>query len=355
MAILKGIISKLNGSAGNLTFKQLGGKTVVSEKISSTTDAKTLPQQKQRMKWANVVRMYKVLRDYMKLAFGGSTNGRNDYAKFVSTNLALAPVYLTKQEVNAGACIVAPYAITQGILKSISVAGKGNQAVTSIALGSLTITADTTIAQFSNAVVTNNREFNYGDQITFFLVHQTINEVTNMPIADVEACAIVLDKNNSATLLPLVDDRGFAVQSGCLAAKAGYDFGDHGMAWVHSRKQAGKTLVSTQYLICDNALLTEYQSEAAYDMAAESYGGTNTVFLSPNSAASAALADGSANSGSTSGGSQTPSGGGSGSTSGGSQPGGSGSTSGSQTPSGGGSGSQGGSSDSGSDGDGGFE
>ena len=72
MAILNGIISKLNGSAGNLTFKQLGGKTVVSEKISSTTDAKTLPQQKQRMKWANVVRMYKVLRDYMKLAFGGS-------------------------------------------------------------------------------------------------------------------------------------------------------------------------------------------------------------------------------------------------------------------------------------------
>ena len=342
MAILNGIISKLNGSAGNLTFKQLGGKTVVSEKISSTTDAKTLPQQKQRMKWANVVRMYKVLRDYMKLAFGGSTNGRNDYAKFVSTNLALAPVYLTKQEVNAGACIVAPYAITQGILKSISVAGKGNQAVTSIALGSLTITANTTIAQFANAVVTNNREFNYGDQITFFLVHQTINEVTNMPIADVEACAIVLDKNNSATLLPLVDDRGFAVQSGCLAAKAGYDFGDHGMAWVHSRKQAGKTLVSTQYLICDNALLTEYQSEAAYDMAAESYGGTNTVFLSPNSAASAALADGSANSGgSTSGGSQT---GGSGS--------GSDSRSGSQTPSGGGPGSQGGGS---SDDDAGFE
>ena len=341
MAILKGIISKLNGSAGNLTFKQLGGKTVVSEKISSTTDAKTSPQQKQRMKWANVVRMYKVLRDYMKLAFGGSTNGRNDYAKFVSTNLALAPVYLTKQEVNAGACIVAPYAITQGILKSISVAGKGNQAVTSIALGSLTITADTTIAQFSNAVVTNNREFNYGDQITFFLVHQTINEVTNMPIADVEACAIVLDKNNSAKLLPLVDDRGFAVQSGCLAAKAGYDFGDHGMAWVHSRKQAGKTLVSTQYLICDNALLTEYQSEAAYDMAAESYGGTNTVFLSPNSAASAASAPagGSSNSGS---GSQAPSGGGSTS---GSQTGGSGS--GSQTPSGGGSDSE--SSDGGGD------
>ena len=30
MAILNGIISKLNGSAGNFTFKQLGGKTLVS-------------------------------------------------------------------------------------------------------------------------------------------------------------------------------------------------------------------------------------------------------------------------------------------------------------------------------------
>ena len=72
MAILKGIISKMNGSAGNLTFKQTGGQTVVSEKVTQTTDAKTELQQKQRMKWANVIRMYQVLRPYMKLAFGRS-------------------------------------------------------------------------------------------------------------------------------------------------------------------------------------------------------------------------------------------------------------------------------------------
>lgn len=49
MAILKGIISKMNGSAGSLTFKQTGGQTVVSEKVTQTTDAKTELQQKQRM------------------------------------------------------------------------------------------------------------------------------------------------------------------------------------------------------------------------------------------------------------------------------------------------------------------
>ena len=51
MARLTGIISKLNGSAGNLTFRQKSGKTIVSEKITQTTNAKTELQLKHRMKW----------------------------------------------------------------------------------------------------------------------------------------------------------------------------------------------------------------------------------------------------------------------------------------------------------------
>ena len=106
--MLNGIISKINGSAGNLTFKQTGGQTIVSEKVTQTNDPKTELQVKQRMKWANVIRNYQVLRPYMKLAFGGFQHSRSDYNKFVSANLALTPVYLTKSEVNAGACVVAP-------------------------------------------------------------------------------------------------------------------------------------------------------------------------------------------------------------------------------------------------------
>ena len=66
MAILNGIISKLCGSAGNLTFKRNGGQTVVSEKITQKKDAKTGQQLKQRMKWANIIREYQVLQPYMK-------------------------------------------------------------------------------------------------------------------------------------------------------------------------------------------------------------------------------------------------------------------------------------------------
>ena len=41
MAMLNGLFSKINTSAGNLTFKQTGGQTIVSEKVTQTNDPKT--------------------------------------------------------------------------------------------------------------------------------------------------------------------------------------------------------------------------------------------------------------------------------------------------------------------------
>ena len=105
--------------------------------------------------------------------------------------------------------------------------------------------------------------------------------VTNIPMAEVDACFIVLEKANDAKLLSLVDSRGFSVQEGCLAAKSSNNFDNHGMAWIHSRRQNGKTLVSTQNLVCENSLLAKYQSEEAYMDAMLSYGGTKDVFLTP--------------------------------------------------------------------------
>ena len=282
MARLNGILTKLQGSVGSFTFKQNGGQTVVSEKITQTTNAKTNGQQKQRMKWTNVIRLYQVLTPYLKLAFGGARNGRSDYNKFVSVNLGKAPVYLTKQEAQAGACLVAPYEVSHGLIKSISVSGKGNQAVTDISLGDLAITDETMVKEFSNAVVQNNGLYEYGDQITFFLVRQEVNDVTMLPMAVVEACCVVLDKASESKLLTVVDARGFSVQDGHLAAQAAHDFGDHGLVWIHSRKQAAKTLVSTQHLICENNLMKEYQGQAAYQRATDSYGGVSDVYLRPN-------------------------------------------------------------------------
>ena len=326
MAILNGIIKKMTGSAGQLTFKTVNGQTVVSEKVTVVKNARTAGQQRQRMKWVNIIRMYSGIAPLLKNGFEKKMAQQSDYNMFVRLNSAASPVYLTKSEADGGGCIAAPYQITQGSLPSIVISGEGAEAQTDIALGSLTISASTTVAEFAKAVVDNNADFDYGDQISFYDVLQRVNAETQIPYCKFTASCVVLDKNSTVKLLDLVNKAGFASVGGVLAH--GEDEGDGVFAWVHSRYDGGKTRVSTQFLINNNSLLDDYRSDDAYAAACKSYGGVSTVFLQPDgtgavsSSSSGSSNAGGASDGGASGGSQTPSGGGSDSGSG-SAPGGS--------------------------------
>ena len=304
MAILNGIIKKMTGSAGQLTFKTVNGQTVVSEKVTVVKNARTAGQQRQRMKWVNIIRMYSGIAPLLKNGFEKKMAQQSDYNMFVRLNSAASPVYLTKSEADGGGCIAAPYQITQGSLPSIVIAGEGAEAKTDIALGSLTISASTTVAEFAKAVVDNNADFDYGDQISFYDVLQRVNAETQIPYCQFSASYVVLDKNSTVKLLDLVNKAGFASVGGVLAH--GEDEGDGVFAWVHSRYDGGKTRVSTQFLINNNSLLDDYRSDDAYAEACKSYGGVSTVFLQPDG--TGVVSNGTSGSGSTSG-SQTPPGG----------------------------------------------
>ena len=304
MAILNGIIKKMTGSAGQLTFKTVNGQTVVSEKVTVVKDARTAGQQRQRMKWVNIIRMYSGIVPLLKNGFEKKMAQQSDYNMFVRLNSAASPVYLTKSEADGGGCIAAPYQITQGSLPSIVITGEGAEAKTDIALGSLTISASTTVAEFAKAVVDNNADFDYGDQISFYDVLQRVNAETQIPYCQFSASYVVLDKNSAVKLLDQVNKAGFASVGGVLAH--GEDEGDGVFAWVHSRYDGGKTRVSTQFLINNNSLLDDYRSDDAYAEACKSYGGVSTVFLQPDG--TGVVSNGTSGSGSTSG-SQTPPGG----------------------------------------------
>lgn len=280
MAILNGIIKKMTGSAGQLTFKTVNGQTVVSEKVTVVKNARTAGQQRQRMKWVNIIRMYSGIAPLLKNGFEKKMAQQSDYNMFVRLNSAASPVYLTKPEADGGGCIAAPYQITQGSLPSIVITGEGAEAQTDIALGSLSITASTTVAEFSQAVVNSNPDYNYGDQISFYDVLQRVNAETQIPYCQFSASYVVLDKDSAVKLLDQVNKAGFASVGGVLAH--GEDEGDGVFAWVHSRYDSGKTRVSTQFLINNNSLLVDYRSDEAYTLACKSYGGVSTVFLQPD-------------------------------------------------------------------------
>ena len=73
---------------------------------------------------------------------------------------------------------------------------------------------------------------------------------------------------------------GFASVDGFLGHTT--DEGDSVFAWVHSVKERGKMKVSTQFLMDNNSLLANYTTEEAYEAAAQSYGGSNEAFLTPD-------------------------------------------------------------------------
>ena len=292
MGKLSGIISKISGSAGNVTFKVRNGETIVSEKVTQVRNPRTNAQMQTRTKWGNIIAMYKGIRPLLNYGFENKPKNLSDYNMFVKLNMQRPAVYLTKQQVAGGGCVACAYQITQGSLPSIVITGTGNNAATDIYLGSLSISGATTVAEFAQAVVNNNADYKYGDQISFFEVTQQTNAETGIPYCQFKASKVILDAADTRVLWDVVARAGFYGQDSMLGHYGAAFVGAFG--WVHSRKSDGKTLVSSQNLISANAtLLAEHQGDAAYALSKSSYGASIESFLIP---------DGDATSGSTSGG-----------------------------------------------------
>ena len=308
MAILNGILKKLNGSAGSLTFKQVNGQTVVSEKITAVKKSNTPMQMRQRTKWGNVVQMYKGICPLINYGFESKPAGCSDYNMFMKANMKGSNIYLTREEVAGGGCVAYPYQLTQGTLPSIVVTGSGDNVRTDIKLGDLTIDAETLVKDFAIAVVSNNADYDFGDQISFFDVLQRVNAVTGIPYCQFLATNVVLDKASEVKLLDMVSKYGFATVDGYLGHIEGEGAGV--FAWVHSRKSSAKTLVSTQSLVNNNdEMIAEYSGDQAYKRSVKTYGGESSAFLTPGTTTTQAT-DGSASAGGTP--TTPPSGGGSG-------------------------------------------
>ena len=130
--------------------------------------SRTPAQQRQRTKWGNVVQMYKGVMPLINNGFEQKSAGCNDFQMFMKVNMPFAITYLTKQEVAGGGCVAAPYQITQGTLPSIVTTGSGDNVRTDIKVDDLTIDENTTVKDFSIAVVnkvTVQRQYDDGYHI----------------------------------------------------------------------------------------------------------------------------------------------------------------------------------------------
>ena len=284
MAKVFGINTKIRGKVGEYIYRQTRTGTVVSEApVKPITPLRTQRQMSIRTQWANLGAIYKQFDSMLRRGFEALPPQMSVYNAFIQANLGVVKVYITKTMKLNGGAILAPYQITRGSLPSISMAvNSGNKLVSSVRLGSLTISSTTTVAQFSQAVIDNNPAFLEGDQLTFFHGIQTIDTVTRTPRATINGYKVVLNPADDTPLWDIVSQLGFSVTDNCLATSQQITNG--AAVWVHSREAADGTLkVSTQFFYVENSALATYQSNTAIIASVNSYGGINSaaVYLQP--------------------------------------------------------------------------
>lgn len=273
MAKLTGILTRLRGTIGDVTFARMNGMTVAKQKLEPKgTPSRTKAQMDVRIPMRNVQNVYRTLAPYLHPAFENRPARVSDYNMFCKRNYGVSPVYLKKTEASQGGSVVAPYQITEGTLPAIVVSdGMGGEPVSDINMGGLVLSSTTTVKEFADKVVEHNVDYEYGDQIAVFIVEQYENIETGVPYVKTMYQEITLDGTDSVTTVrSLVGAGGFSIVDGNLAASSSID---GGIAWVHSRKDANGTHVSTQRLKVTNSYLANYQSPEAMDAAYNSYGG----------------------------------------------------------------------------------
>ena len=290
--------SSIKGSVGLYTYRFTKHGYIVSEKIKAKgVGQQTLRQCMNTLRLSNLNHLFSSFNGALSGAFMNKPGNQTDLAAFIKANHPSVPVYLTKPASNFGACVATPVQISQGNLPTIGVV-ENEIPHTNLVLGDLVIDANTTIAQFSQAIMAN-ADFENGDQLSFFSLIQgsrSFGDLQNVPVVTNNRYEVTLDiHDNDHKLYDFVGAYGFATVAdggknylGCSVAPATGAY-----AWIHSRGTGEDLRVSTQFLIAKNAeVIADWSGSLALEKAAVSYGGYKASrFLEPGETSSSVVVE----------------------------------------------------------------
>lgn len=271
------------GKVGDVVLTRMGGQQVERAYNKNPKNPQSESQQLQRTKLANLVNFYRRGRSLLNHSFTNRPASQSSYNQFVSRNIGVTPIRLTRAQAAAGASIVGPYIISDGVLQPIQVTGGGVDAVTNIAVGGLTINDETTtVGQLSAAIIANNADWQEGDQLTYVSVVQNGGVDGGDPFAQFSYIEMDLVPSDTTPLRSLMPTYALSVRNGFIGH--GEYVADGGYAWIHSRKSsAGALQASRQSLILTaNTLYADYASSEQTNAATRSYGAQGDYLLVPD-------------------------------------------------------------------------
>lgn len=277
------------GKLGESVFYRANGQQRNRTYLREIKNPKTRAQMTNRVKWANVVNTWRLLKPFISVGMQNRKTTQSDYNAFMSMNLRGSTAYLLKDEARQNATLIAPYFVTSGTLGNRSMA---TAAETSINVGDLTIEGSS-IGQLSAAVLARNPNFAVGDQITVLVLGQTLGE-GGVPLVIPAAFKFVLTsagvEDPAIDAISVIGTIAPTVSNSHLAWEfAGGEYSDYGAAVIQSRIDAdGQLLMSTSRILVEFQTPGLGQSSNPFgvslDEALNSYGFNEAPYLSPASA-----------------------------------------------------------------------
>ena len=304
MAKSRGVAGTLiSGKTGALTWQVREGEQIVFE--SPVFDQKGVRTEAQAEHWerfAVSTSAAKAFEKQLKMSFEKQKRTDSFLSEFVKFNIKGLHVWLTREEIEGGMQVLDNYVVSHGSLDpdyEIKCGLKDNMVVSNIKLGDLQIGPDTTVKQFSNAVIANNGGlFLNHHRITFVRATQVPAIGKYKDSIRVLTYSLTLDQfdaNGLGTKLSDVvgpdafvstlADNEIDGQSYYLSAPVKPETM---LCWIHSFDLDGRTVCSDQFLIGSTTLQAARSTAEAQAKAIESYKVRTVNHLSPNSADSVA-------------------------------------------------------------------
>lgn len=283
------------GGAGGYSFYVRDGEQVVRQRKNNSnygsTASRSYAQMIRRIRWGNLVNVFKAIKSWQQKAYDAKRYGQTDYNIFMQLNINKVSVGTTKEMNEGGAGIVEAYQVSRGSIPPIgyTVNTTTHLWVTDIAILNA-ITFQTTIGELSTDILNNNPTFQEGDNIAFIFMQNWMDSRVEWPFVQSKYAEITLNKSNTALVsdIPVIGERisqssGNTIQ--LLYTEPGqYVVGSEvGFACIHTRKSSGNLQVSSQSILMNTQTIIQNFSGAEWDdTCIQTYGLDTEVPLDPN-------------------------------------------------------------------------
>ena len=295
MAILKSGLGTFSGKIGGIRAWESNGRTIVASYDVKCRNPKTEAQMKQRLKLINILNNYRVLKPALLENFEGIAGNRNAATFFRKYNLRQKTVWLTKTDALYHKVVLAPYCVSQGIIKPIEYSLSSAGLTSNIELGTTVKEVTTDVTNLAYAILQNHEDWSNGDTLQIVAMRQSLkdNLKSDSSRAEMEAVTLIMTTGKNQPLDSVVGINHLKSMGITIAnhdGRLGIDISNrsdyvYALALVHGRGTGIKRLLSTQNLVLsDTSIYDHYASSEQMVEALKSYK-TNMepdAYLSPS-------------------------------------------------------------------------